>query len=175
MGADVTKVGIGGTSQPDTQPPTPPANLQTQVISSSQINLSWTAPTTNVDGTVLTDLAGYRLYYGTSSGSYPLSVEVSKVTAYTVSGLTNNLTYYFAVTAYDTSANESGFSNEVSKLIALIGDLDGDSKVGLGDLRVLVKMLVGQIPPKLPDADLTGDGILSLSDLRTLVKLIVGG
>jgi fibronectin type 3 domain-containing protein len=79
--------------------------------------LSWDPPTTNADGTPLTDLAGYRIYYGTSSGSYPHNIDVGDTTTYMVDDLTEGLTYYFAVTAYDTSMNESDYSNEVSKTI----------------------------------------------------------
>jgi len=61
------------------------------------------------------DLAGYKIYQGTTSGSYGLSVAVGKVTTYTASNLQDGLTYYFAITAYDTSGNESPPSFEVSK------------------------------------------------------------
>ena len=78
--------------------------------------LSWDAPTTNTDGTDLADLAGYKIYYGTSSGTYDSFIDVAKVTTYTVTELTP-ATYYFAVTAYDEAGNESAYSNEVSKTI----------------------------------------------------------
>jgi|GEM_PF-5829091 len=76
--------------------------------------LSWNAPTTNADGTLLTDLEGYRVYYGTSSHNYSQDIDVGNVTTYTITNLVSGVTYYFAVTAYDTSGNESNFSNEVS-------------------------------------------------------------
>lgn len=60
------------------------------------------------------DLAGYKLYYGTSSGSYQQSINVGNLTQYSLSNLQDGVTYYFAVTAYDTEGNESGYSNEVS-------------------------------------------------------------
>ncbi|HET6464250.1 MAG TPA: fibronectin type III domain-containing protein, partial [Nitrospiria bacterium] len=63
-----------------------------------------------------TDLAGYKVYYGTASRSYGTPIDVAKQTTYTVSGLAAG-TYYFAVKAYDTSGNLSGFSSEVSKTI----------------------------------------------------------
>jgi hypothetical protein len=78
--------------------------------------LTWDAPTTHVDGTPLTDLAGYKLYYGTSSGNYNVAIDAGKVTTFKVDGL-SPITYYFAVTAYDSSGNESNYSNEVSKTI----------------------------------------------------------
>ena len=78
--------------------------------------LSWDAPTTNTDGTDLTDLAGYKIHYGTSPGTYDSVIDVAKVTTYTVSDLTP-AAYYFVVTAYDEEGNESDYSNEVSKTI----------------------------------------------------------
>ena len=62
----------------------------------------------------LTDLAGYKLYYGTSSGNYGSPIDVNNVTTYTISNLTVG-SYYFVVTAYDLSGNESDYSNEVVK------------------------------------------------------------
>jgi len=62
-----------------------------------------------------TDLAGYRVYYGTSPGSYTQSVDVGNVTSTTITGLTDCTNYYFGVKAYDTAANESTtYSNQVS-------------------------------------------------------------
>jgi len=64
------------------------------------------------------DLAGYRIYYGTSSRSYGPYIPVDKnTTSYTINNLTEGQTYYFALTAVDTSGNESGYSQEVSKSI----------------------------------------------------------
>lgn len=79
--------------------------------------LSWDPPTTNADGTPLTDLAGYKLYYGTTSGNYTNSVDVGNINTYKISGLAEGLTYYFTVTAYDAAGNESEYSNEAIKTI----------------------------------------------------------
>ncbi len=84
-----------------------------------QVVLSWDPPTTNTDGTPLTDLGGYKLYYGTGSGSYGSVIDVGNVITYTVTGLLDG-TYYFAVTAHDTLGNESNFSNEVFRTIASV-------------------------------------------------------
>src|SRR5882672_2511503 len=59
-------------------------------------------------------LAGYMLYYGPAAGSYTSKVDVGNATTRTVSNLTDGATYHFAVTAYDASHTESGFSNDVS-------------------------------------------------------------
>jgi len=74
------------------------------------VNLAW-------DPNNESDLAGYKLYYGTSSRSYGPPIDVGNKTTYTLSGLTSG-TYYLAVTAYSTSGKESGFSDEVSKVLS---------------------------------------------------------
>lgn len=84
---------------------------------SGEALLSWTPPTTNVDGTPLTDLSGYKIYYGTATGTYNSTLDVGNTATSTVMNLTEKTTYYFAVTAYDTTGNESSYSNEVSKTI----------------------------------------------------------
>jgi hypothetical protein len=85
--------------------------------SAASATLNWSAPTTHTDGTALTDLAGYKLYFGTASATYSAPIDVGNVLTYTVTGLTGG-TYYFAVTAYDSSGNESSFSNEVVRTVA---------------------------------------------------------
>jgi len=73
----------------------------------AQATLAW-------DPNTESDLAGYRIHYGTISGSYTVHTDVHNVTTYSLTDLTVGQTYYFAVTAYDTAGNESGYSNEVS-------------------------------------------------------------
>jgi hypothetical protein len=84
--------------------------------------LTWTAPTQNTDGTPLTDLAGFKIYLGTTPGGpYPVSVDIPDpaATTFTVPNLTDGETYYFVSTAYNSAATvqESDYSNEVSKTI----------------------------------------------------------
>lgn len=79
--------------------------------------LSWGPPLTNEDGTALTDLAGYKIYYGTFSGDYTYSIVAGNVLTFQINDLQERLTYYFTVIAYDTSGNESIYSNEVSHYI----------------------------------------------------------
>jgi len=78
------------------------------------ISLAWDAPTLNADGSTLDDLGGYYVYYGTASGVYGPPADAKTVTTYTLTGLTPGQTYFIAVTAYDTSQNQSQLSNEVS-------------------------------------------------------------
>ncbi len=61
------------------------------------------------------DLAGYKLYYGTQSGSYGAPITIGKdATSYRLTGLAEATTYYAVMTAFDTSGNESGYSEEAS-------------------------------------------------------------
>ncbi|OFZ10703.1 MAG: hypothetical protein A2Z20_12700 [Bdellovibrionales bacterium RBG_16_40_8] len=78
------------------------------------VTLTWDAPTTNTDGSPLSDLAGYKVYYGGQSKVYATTIDTADMVnnSYGISGLAPN-TYYFAVTAYDSSNNESDYSNEV--------------------------------------------------------------
>lgn len=66
-------------------------------------------------------VAGYRVYYGLASRDYAQAkgagLNAGGCTTYVVNGLDRGRTYYFAVTAYDASGNESDFSNEASKPI----------------------------------------------------------
>jgi len=64
------------------------------------------------------DLKEYRVYYGTASRMYGAPIPVGKLTSYTIGNLAEGVKYYFAVTAVDTSDNESGYSQEVTKTIA---------------------------------------------------------
>lgn len=80
-------------------------------------SLSWTAPTTNSDGTALTNLAGYRVHYGTTTAmTQTAQVSTAGVTTYTLGNLTSG-TWYFAVSAYASNGTESTLSNTASKTI----------------------------------------------------------
>jgi Putative Ig domain len=80
--------------------------------------LSWTPPTRNTDGTTLTNLAGYRISYGTSSSSLSSTVTVSNpgISNYVVDNLAKG-TWYFSIKSYTSSGNESSASAVVSKSI----------------------------------------------------------
>ena len=79
-------------------------------VHAARVSLSWTAPTTNQDSTPLTDLAGYKVYHGFASRSYNVTIDVGLTTSAVLSDLQDGRTYYFAVTAYDTSGNQSVFT-----------------------------------------------------------------
>lgn len=80
--------------------------------------LKWQPPTSNTDGSPLTNLAGYVIRYGTSLGGLSTEVRVANpgLTTYMVSELTP-ATWYFQVSAYNTSGVESAPSATASKTI----------------------------------------------------------
>ena len=81
--------------------------------------LNWTPPTQNIDGSPITNLAGYKVMYGSSPGQYSqaLSVPVATMTSVAIEALEAGRTWYFTVKAVNASGVESDFSNEVSKLL----------------------------------------------------------
>ena len=78
----------------------------------ASILVSWNANTEQ-------DLDGYNIYYGTQSGQYQAPIDVGNTTSYQGSVPDDGTTYYVAVTAYDISGNESGFSEETSVYIPI--------------------------------------------------------
>jgi hypothetical protein len=87
-------------------------------VSVGAATLSWTPPTQNTDGTALTNLAGYRIYYGTNSSALTQMIQVSTVgmSSYVIENLSPS-TYYFAVRAYTSAGSESANSNLVTKVV----------------------------------------------------------
>jgi hypothetical protein len=60
------------------------------------------------------NVAGYNIYYGTTSQTYTSMISVGNVTNATIGNLEPGTTYYFAAKSYDADGNESLFSNEAS-------------------------------------------------------------
>ena len=65
------------------------------------------------DGNEEPDLAGYKIYFGQTSGSYDTCIDVGMTLEHEMTALQDTGLYYFAVTAYDSAGNESDFSQEV--------------------------------------------------------------
>jgi fibronectin type 3 domain-containing protein len=76
-------------------------------MASPSITLAW-------DPSTGTNVAGYHVYCGGSSGNYTNTIDAGDNTTATVTNLTLGATYYFAATAYDSSGLESAFSSEIS-------------------------------------------------------------
>ena len=93
-------------------------SIEVTQVSLGSATLSWTAPTQNMDGSALTDLAGYKLYYGTSEGNYTNTVSVDNpgIVTYVVDNLPLD-TYYFVATAYNNSGVESPYSAVAVKVV----------------------------------------------------------
>ncbi len=78
----------------------------------SSVTLAW-------DASPDSSIAGYRLYEGVASRTYTNVIDLGNTTMATVSNLTAGVTYFFAVTAYDTNGLESDYSGEVSYTVPL--------------------------------------------------------
>ena len=80
--------------------------------------LSWTPPTQNTDGSPLTDLAGYKFYWGTTPGIYPNMVMINNpgITIYVIENLEPG-TYEFVATAFNAAGVESAYSGTLTKTI----------------------------------------------------------
>lgn len=91
----------GGSGEPTASPPAS--------IATTSAQFEW-------DPNTETDLAGYKIYKGTSSGQYgvPIATLPASSTSYEADGLQKGSTYFFVVTAYDTSGNEGPLSAELS-------------------------------------------------------------
>lgn len=137
--------------------------LLPSILSAAVVRISWNANTES-------DLEGYRVFYGTSHGRYGSAINVGRRTTIDVSGLAAGMTYYFAVTAYDYSGNESGYSAEQSVTIPSGGASDGSGSgedTGLVDeiddivewLEQVVRNIFG-LDPEVP--------VYALGDFGTL-------
>ena len=92
-------------------------SISVDQVGSVSTTLSWTAPTQNEDGTTLEDLAGYKIYWGTTPGVYTNSVSVDAgLTTYVVDNLAPG-TYEFVATAINSAGVESRYSNVATKVL----------------------------------------------------------
>lgn len=92
--------------------------IATTTATTTPVTLSWVPPTQNVDGTTLTNLSGYKVFYGKASGQYPYSVSIGSpsITSAVIEGLAP-ATWYFAIKAITTSGTQSDFSTQLSKTV----------------------------------------------------------
>jgi hypothetical protein len=103
--------GAGGSASQSATVAVTPATTGTAI-------LTWVPPTSNTDGSAVTPLSGYTIYYGTSASALTQSVVITDATATTceVTGLASG-TWYFAVAAAAQDGTESAMSNLGSKAI----------------------------------------------------------
>ncbi len=129
------------------------------VAHGATVRISW-------NGNSESDLAGYKVYYGTTSGSYSTTVNAGLNTNVDIPGLTEGVTYYFAVTAFDTSNNESGYSQEAHATIPEgLGNQDGlPTDSDLDGIPDGIETLWGLNPLNPMDSlmDSDGDGVVNL-------------
>lgn len=96
----------------------PAFSITVAAVQTGSATVNWTAPTLNTDNSTLTDLAGYRIYYGTSAQSLTQVLQLANPGL--ASAVIDNLspaTWYFAMTAYNAANVESARSTVVSKVI----------------------------------------------------------
>ena len=90
----------------------------TNTAKTGTLELSWSAPSTRTDGEPLSlsDIDGYRLYYGKKKGEYIKGADIKDGSAQsaTVTGVPNGK-YYVVMTTYDVNGIESGYSQAVRK------------------------------------------------------------
>ena len=122
-GNTASATGAASTADPAASAATMPRNTSTtQPVNRSttdgSADVSWTPPTTNTNGSALTNLAGFRIYYGTDPGALKQTIDVPNAGAsdYVIQGLAQG-TWYFAVVAYTNGGLQSSFSSVASKTI----------------------------------------------------------
>jgi hypothetical protein len=89
--------------------------MVTAAATTKSVSIAWTPPTQNNDGSTLTDLAGYKIHYGTASKSYTQSVAVNNagLTRYQLDSLPTGK-IFIAMTAVNAQGAESEFSSELT-------------------------------------------------------------
>ena len=96
----------------------PAFNISVTQISTGSVTLSWLPPTTNTNGTALTNLAGYKIYYGTNPSALTHSLQITSpgIASYVIENL-SPATWYFSLVSYNAASVESQLSPVVSKTI----------------------------------------------------------
>jgi hypothetical protein len=113
----LTFVACGGAAQSPT-PEGPNVSPNQVPVGFGTATLNWTPVITDTNGTPLADLAGYKIYYGSSAADMETLIVVAdpSATTYLVGNLTSG-SWYFTVTAYTSGGTESARSNIGSKMV----------------------------------------------------------
>jgi hypothetical protein len=134
-------------------------------LQAAEVSLAWDAPTNNIDGTPLTDVAGYRIYHGFQSGNYSDFTNVVNVTTARVTNLQLGLTNYFTVTALNRAGNESDYSAElvVFRPVEPPAPIDSDAN-GLPDAWEIAHFGELRVLGMTPQDDSDHDGSLNIAE-----------
>lgn len=89
--------------------------LSGYICQAGELSVTWTMPTTNHDGTPLTDLGGAKIYWGLNSSNYTHVVDAGLTNRLDFTNLTAGVLYYLNGTAYSIAGLESAFTVEVAK------------------------------------------------------------
>lgn len=160
------------------------------VKADASATVSWTPPTTDEGGGALTGLAGYKVYYNTSSTwlnyltacvlpgpgiGTEIDVPGGATSSYRFqNSLTPGQTYYFAVAAYDDAstpnrskcATTSGSLTEISKRVSYSGDINNDWVVNGGDSTTMAGVYLSNNSA----ADINKDGVVNGGDSTIMAE-----
>ena len=161
----------------DSTPPSPPTNLQYNIKGTS-IYLSW-------DTNTESDLQGYKLHLLDSSGNTTRSVDLKKVTNYNLMNVINDQPYNLAVSAYDTTGNESTKSTIITAIkvtppttpAGADGDIDKDGSITITDAIKVLRMALNldiTTADAITHGDMDSDGKLTVRDALQIIRKSVG-
>ncbi len=161
---NVIDVNFSGSNPADTQPPTAPSALAASGTTTTSVSLSWNASTDNVG------VSGYRIFQGANQ----IGTVSGSTLNYTVTGLTANTTYNFAVRAFDAAGNVSANSNSISVTTLAPSGPDTQAPTAPGGLHVMGAPTSSSIMlmwnPSTDNVGVTGYRIYQGSNLVTTVS-----
>ena len=145
------------------------------------LDASWTAPVKNADGTPLTDLAGYRVYVGTSTPTCPSSSFLSvtsptstpsanQTVRTTITGLTAGTTYSMRVTAVDRSGQQGGCSAAASGVARAVLSVSPTGTVSFGSAAT-----GGSIDRTFTVQNMTGSTLTGGASVAAPFTIVSGG
>jgi chitodextrinase len=129
----------------DTAPPTTPTNLFVTAVSSSQINLAWTASTDNVS------VIGYKIFRA------GIQIGTSTSASYWDTGLSPSTSYSYTVSAYDAAGNNSSQSSSANTTTQAASNGGGNTGPWSGILAPsrAINWSNAGLPATLPDGETT--------------------
>ena len=122
----------------------------------TSITLGWDPPESNLDGTPITDLAGHKVYVGTTSGNYDRIYDAGNHDSFIIPDLHKGMTHYFAVSAYNSALLEGPKSEE---FVWRYNDADVDGITDSWEIDYF-----GSATGASASADPDGDGLTNLQE-----------